>query len=167
MKKTTLISALAAAAMFAPGMANAQGLYAGAGYTHIDGEGADVGGVTARLGYRANANFGVEGEAVLGTVDDEVSGVTLELENAYAVYGVGFAPLGANTDLFGRVGYASFEVSGSLGPLTVTEEADGVAFGAGIQHFFAGNIGVRAEFTRVEGDEGGLNTYGVSGIVRF
>jgi outer membrane immunogenic protein len=167
MKKLALASVVASLAAAAPGLASAE-TYVGASYAHVDGEDAAVGGLTGRLGFRGENNFGIEGEYTFGVKDTEVSGVTLELEQGFGVYGVYFMPLGENTDFFGRIGYASHEVTGSLGFISVSADVNGIAGGVGIQHFFGGgNFGVRADITRAEGDDGGLNMYGIGGVLKF
>ena len=81
--------------------------------------------MTGRLGYRFHPNFAVEGEATLGTSDDD----NAELDNAYGVYGVGILPVTPNIDLFGRVGYQQLSVDGT-GPVADIDE-DGIGYGAG------------------------------------
>lgn len=164
MKKLALVSAAAALSMM--GAANAE-TYTAIGYTHVQDDDS-VGGVTGRLGYRMENNFGIEGELTVGTNSEDVGGVKIELDQGYGLYGVGFLPLGENTDLFGRVGYVNYEVSGSIGFISASVDVSGIGFGGGIQHFFGGgNFGVRAEYTRAEGNDGGLDMFGVSGVVKF
>lgn len=158
MKKLAFLAAVAAAALVAPvGAAQAQeGVYLGAGYTHYNGDEADVGAITARGGWRFHPNFGVEAEASFGVVEDD----NVELDNAYGVYAVGFLPVAPEVDLFGRVGYHNTEFSGG----GVSAEADGVGFGGGVQWNVSDRFAVRGEYTRLEGDDDGVNTFGVSGV---
>lgn len=168
MKKIMMGTALAAAAAaLAPAMASAD-TYVGASYTQVDGDGVSVGGITGRIGVRGEGNMGIEGEFTFGTKDYESSGVTLELDQGFGVYGIFFLPLGENTDLFGRIGYASHEVSGSAGFFSTSVDVNGIAGGAGIQHFFGGgNFGVRGEYTRAEGDDGGMDMFALGGVLKF
>jgi opacity protein-like surface antigen len=169
MRKFVLLLAVALApmALATPASAQPEGPYAGVGYTHFDGEDADVGAITGRLGYRFHPNFGVEGEAGFGVKDDEVGPVTVELDHTYAAYGIGFIPLTEKADVFARVGYHSTEISGSAGPLTDSADADGDAYGAGAQYMITERFGVRGEYTRLEGDDDGVNTWGVGGVMKF
>ncbi len=167
--KTSLMAAalLAVSALAAPAFAQG-GFNASLGYTHFQGEDdVSVGAVTGRLGYRFHPNFGVEGEASFGVDGDEVGGVDVELDNAYGVYGVGYLPLSENLDLFGRVGYAQVEASASALGATVGFEEDGVGFGGGVQWRMSNGLGLRAEYTRLEGEDDGVDTFGLGLATQF
>jgi hypothetical protein len=148
--------AVSAAALVAPGLAHAQeGAYVGLGYTQFDGDDVSVGGVTGRVGYRFHPNFAAEAEASFGVDDDD----GVELDNSVGVYGVGILPVSQQFDLFGRVGYHNSESN-------VAEE-DGVAFGGGAQFNVNERFGVRAEYTRLEGDDDAVDTFGASAVFKF
>jgi|CXWL01.1.fsa_nt_gi opacity protein-like surface antigen len=166
MKKFALIAAAAAAALIATPAAAQSGpvgsWYAGAGYTHYDLEDAEVGGVTGRLGYRFHPNFAVEGEATLGTSDDD----NAELDNAYGVYGVGILPVTPNIDLFGRVGYQQLSVDGT-GPVADIDE-DGIGYGAGANFRVSERFGIRGEYTRLDtGEDSDADSFSLGGVVNF
>jgi hypothetical protein len=159
MKKYALMAAVAAVAMLgAPTAAHAQNWYAGAGYTQYDFDDAEVGGVTGRVGYNFNQNFGVEGEATFGVDDD--AGV--ELDNALGAYAVGRIPLGSNFGVHGRVGYANIELDTPLG----AAEDDGVSYGAGASWQATPGLGIRADYTRFEGDDD-ADAISLGGVVNF
>ncbi|MCA8886769.1 MAG: outer membrane beta-barrel protein [Hyphomonadaceae bacterium] len=145
MKKFTIMAAVAAAALMAvPAVANAQ-WYAGAAYTHYDLDGADVGGATGRLGYRFNPNFAVEGEGSFGVNDDQ----GVELNHALGAYAVGIIPFGSSGfSAHGRVGDATAEIGTPLGDV----DDDGLSYGAGLGWNVTNSIGIRADYTRFEGD---------------
>lgn len=148
MKKFALMAAVAAAALFAvPAVASAQNVYANLGYTQYDFDDADaeVGGVTGRLGYNFNQNVGIEGEATFGTDDDD----GVELDNALGGFVVGRIPLGSTFGVHGRVGYQTVELDTPGGDV----EDDGVAYGAGVSWQATPGLGIRADYTRMEGDE--------------
>ncbi len=171
MKKLTIsAAALLAGAIAAPTIASAE-TYANLGYTWFNADNVDVGGVTGRLGYKFTPHIGVEGEASFGVDDDKtmVGGVPVkvELNHQYGVYGVGFLPVSENLDLFGRVGYATIDAKGSAGPVSAGIDDDGVAFGGGAQYNFTPKFGVRAEYTRLEGQDEGANAWGLSGNLKF
>jgi opacity protein-like surface antigen len=152
MKKFAMMAAVAAAAMLAmPGVASAQNVYANLGYTQYDFDGAEVGGVTGRLGYNFNQNFGVEGEATFGVDDD--AGV--ELDNSLGAFAVGRIPLGNTFGVHGRVGYQTVDLDTPGGGV----DDDGVAYGGGVSWQATPGIGIRADYTRFEGD---LDSDGVS-----
>ena len=87
--------ALAAASMLvAPAfmIANAQqsGVYVSGGYTYFDGDGgAQLGGITGRVGVNLTPNFAIEGEGTFGVTDD--SGT--ELDSQLGAYVVGKLPI--------------------------------------------------------------------------
>ncbi len=144
MKKFAMMAALAAAAMVAiPTVAHAE-WYAGAAYTQYDLDGAEVGGATGRLGYRFNPNFAVEGEGTVGVDDDE----GVELNHAAGAYAVGIIPIGAGFSAHGRVGYQTMQIDTPFGDA----DDDGLAYGGGVSWQATPGIGIRADYTRMEGD---------------
>lgn len=164
MKALIAAASAAALAALAPGAAPAQtantGVYGTLGYAHTSPEGVDLGAIQGRVGWRANDWFGVEGELALGVKGDEVSiggtSVDVDLERQAAIYAVGFAPIGASTDLIARIGYGDTKVEGSALGTTVSDDGDSWNFGVGAQHYFDGLNGVRADYTRYEfNDDGG------------
>lgn len=168
MKKLAALAALAAVAGLA-GTAQAQqtGVYANAGYTHFDGDDVTLGGVTGRVGYRFHPNFAVEGEATTGVKDDEVGPATVELDHAIGVFGVGIVPVSPNLDVFGRIGYGEIKASASVPGFAASADAEGVAYGGGAQYMFTDKFGVRGEYTRLEGEDDGVNTVSASAVVKF
>ncbi|MEZ5961326.1 MAG: outer membrane beta-barrel protein [Hyphomonadaceae bacterium] len=145
MKKFAMIAAVAATAAIAmPTVAHAE-WYAGAAYTQFDLDGAEVGGATGRLGYRFSPNFALEGEASTGIDDD--AGV--ELNHSVGAYAVGIVPFGSSGfSAHGRVGYAQAEVDTPLGDV----DDEGLSYGAGVSWAATPGIGIRADYTRLEGD---------------
>jgi outer membrane immunogenic protein len=158
MNKFAMMAAVAAAALFAvPTAAHAEWT-AGVGYTQFDLDGAEVGAVTGRLGYNFTPNFGVEGEGNWGLDDD--AGV--ELSSAYGAYAVGRIPLGNSFGVHGRVGYANAEVDTPGGDV----EDDGVSYGAGVSWQATPGFGIRADYTRFEGDND-VDGISLGGTVAF
>ena len=96
-----------------------------------------------------------KGATVIRRSDDD----GVELDNSVGVYGVGILPVSQQFDLFGRVGYHNSESN-------VAEE-DGVAFGGGAQFNVNERFGVRAEYTRLEGDDDAVDTFGASAVFKF
>lgn len=158
MNKIAIMAAVAAIAlMAAPASASAQG-YVGLGYTNFDYDGGDVDAVTGRLGYRMGPHFAIEGEASTGLDDDDV-----DLNHNVGGYLRGILPVSSNFDVHARVGYQTTEVDTPLGDF----EDDGVAYGAGAEWRFAQNFGVRADWTRLEGDEGEADALSIGGVLNF
>lgn len=146
MKKFAMMAAVAAAALMAvPAVAHAE-WYAGAAYTQYDLDGAEVGGATGRLGYRFSPNFAVEGEGSVGVDDDQ----GVELNNAVGAYAVGIVPFGSSGfSAHGRIGYAQAEIDTPLGGA----KDDGLSYGAGLGWNVTQNVGIRADYTRFEGND--------------
>jgi outer membrane immunogenic protein len=159
MKKFAMMAAVAAAAMLAvPNVAHAQ-WYANLGYSQYEFNDSEVGGVTGRLGYNISPHFGIEGEGTFGVDDDD----GVELDNAIGGFAVGRLPLGdSGFGVHARAGYASVEVSTPLGGV----EDDGVAWGAGASWQATPGLGIRADYTRFEGDED-ADGISVAGVVNF
>jgi outer membrane immunogenic protein len=159
MNRIAILAAVAAIAlMAAPVGASAQG-YVGLGYTNFDYDGGDVGAVTGRLGWRMHPNFAVEGEASTGVDDD--GGV--ELNHNLGAYARGILPISDNFDVHARVGYTTSEADTPLGDV----EDDGVAYGAGAEWRFTPNFGLRADWTRLEGDEAESDALSLGGVLNF
>lgn len=160
MKKIMLSAAVATAALVAlpAATASAEGFYAGAGYTHYDTDSGDLGGVTGRLGYRFHPNFAVEGEATASVEDDDF----VELEHAYGGYVLGILPAGP-VDLHARVGYQEAEFDIATG---ADVDADGLGYGVGATWNVTPSFGIRADYTRLEGDFD-TDTFGLGGVVNF
>jgi outer membrane immunogenic protein len=161
MKKFALMAAVVAAALFAvPAVASAQNVYANLGYTqyNFDNADADVGAVTGRLGYNFNQNFGVEGEASFGVDDDE----GVELDNSLGAFAVGRIPLGSTFGVHGRVGYQTVELDTPGGDV----EDEGLAYGAGVSWQATPGLGIRADYTRMDGDED-TDAISLGGAVSF
>lgn len=156
--KTFIATATALALLYGlPTAAQAQdappvGIYGSIGYANAHTDGLDLGAVQARLGYRFNTWLGVEGELAGGVKDDRVNvggiDAKVKLSNQEAIYGVAFAPLSANTDLIGRIGYGSQSAKASALGASRVADGDSWNFGVGAQHHFDGVNGVRVDYTR-------------------
>ncbi len=163
MKKSLIASAALAAIVAVPAMAQAQiattaavptGVYGGVNAGIANGEGIDLGVINGRLGYRFNNFFGVEGEVGTGLKSDTdtIAGVDVNTKLKYdaGVYGVGFLPLGPNTDLLARVGYGTTKLRAKAAGVSASDSEESWNFGVGAQHHFDGQNGVRVDFTRKE-----------------
>jgi opacity protein-like surface antigen len=174
MKRFTFAAATAAATLAAIGTASAAdpGLYGNLGYTHYDLDDASPGALTARLGYGFNENFAVEGELGLGIVEDDVNvqgtKVDIGIDNAFGVFAVGRLPAGDGFSFHGRLGYGNVEAEASAGGFTVDESADGLACGIGAEAALTEQFGIRADFTRLDGDDGDeADTFSFVGTMKF
>lgn len=169
--RSMLITAAALAGLTA-GMASAQSSSVSVGYTLLDGDGAEVGAIALRAGHDFTPHFGVEGEGLIGIQDDTIdvlgTPVDVSLDYGLAAYGVARLPVGQNgSNLFVRAGYGTVRVEGSSGGISVSEDVDGFAYGVGAEFLFFQNQGLRLDLTRFDGDDGELDSYGASWVIRF
>jgi outer membrane immunogenic protein len=159
MNKFAMLAAVAALAlMAAPQTASAQA-YVGAGYTQFENDAGDIGAATGRLGYRFGPNFAIEGEGSTGIDDDD----GVELNHNLGAYARGILPVSSNFDVHGRIGYTTTQVDTPLGDL----EDDGIAYGAGAEWRFTPSFGLRADWTRLEGDEAEADAISIGGVLNF
>ncbi len=182
MKKALIATASLAAIAVVPAAAQAQiastaevptGVYANINAGIADGGQADLGVIGGRLGYRFNNFLGVEGELATGLKSDTdtIGGVDVntKLKHSAAVYGVGFLPVGPNTDLLARVGYGTTKLRAKAAGVSASDSEESWNFGVGAQHHFDGVNGVRVDFTRqeFENDAGHANVWTVGYTRRF
>jgi hypothetical protein len=162
MRKFALMAAVAAAALMAAPMSAHADWYAGLGYSQYEPDNADeTGGVTARLGYRLNPNLAVEGEGTFGMDEGDDS----ELNSALGVYGVGILPLGGSGfEAHGRVGYNQIDIDRDLAP---DIDDGGLSDGAGVGWAATSRLGIRADWTRTETDDGDADAISLGGTLNF
>jgi hypothetical protein len=158
------------------GVASAQSdssFHLGAGYTALSGNDVTLGAITVRGGYDFNRYIGVEADVHVGVVDESVPSIIGDIDVSAdfgaGAFVVGRLPLGDGmNNLYLRGGYGSITVEDSAGGITVAEDVDGFAVGFGGEFYFAGNNGVRLDYTRYESDENeALDAYGIAYIRRF
>lgn len=168
--KTALFAAAAAAALLVSAPALAQSTsdiewYGNLGYSIYDTEvgGADLGAVQGRVGARFHRYFGIEGEAAVGVDDDEIAGVDVGLNHSLAIYGVGFLPVSDQFDLIARAGVGNTDVE--IGGVDVDD--DSFNYGVGAQFNINDHNGVRADWTRFDGDNAEADVWSLSYVRRF
>ncbi len=162
--KTLMIAASAAVLSLAamPAVAQAQA-YGTVGYAGVDAEGANLGAVQGRLGYKFTPMFGVEGEAAFGISDDTVSGVDVEMKHEVGVFGVVTAPISPSFDLFARAGYTGASFDTTLGDV----DSDGFAYGVGGQYNVTEKDGIRLDWTRHDHDDAEADVWSVGYSRKF
>ena len=164
MKSLMIATATAALAMAAiPAASQAQEVYGTIGYAGVDADGADLGAIQGRLGYRFNPYVGIEGEAAFGVSDDTVGGVDVKLQHEVGAFVVGFIPVTPKAELFARVGYTSASFDTSLGDV----DGDGAAWGVGGQYHFTDKDGVRLDWTRHDYDGAEANVWSLGYTRKF
>ncbi len=155
----------------------------------LDFDGPDFDAFTARGGYDFNEFFAIEGEGSIGLSDDSIGnfdfenedgdmvtgGADAELNHEIGVYAKGSYPVTPTLDLFARAGVvdASIDVDSTANPdddnfVDIEDGGDlGFAAGAGAEWMFAGQNGVRAEYTRYEFDNGDADSATLSYVRKF
>ena len=177
-------SAIVLAALV-PAAAQAQtapntGAYVNLGYARADTDPGHIDIIQGKVGYRFMPFVGVEGELATGLGSDKVTVPTgvanpatvrasIKLKHEAAVYVVGFAPVGANTDLFARLGYGTTKIRVRGAGVSASASEESINYGLGVQHHFDGVNGVRVEWTRLDFENGGGkgDVFGVSYVRRF
>lgn len=168
MKTILLASAAALVAAAGASAQDANGFYAGAGYTYVDADGVEFDTINLIAGYDFTQFLAVEGEALIGLGDENVGGVDASLEYALGLYGKAQYPLNEQFSLFARVGYVTAEVEASAGGLSASDSEDGFAYGVGAEFAFAGPNAVRFDYTRYDfEDNAESDNFGLSYIRRF
>lgn len=157
----------------------APGFYAGVGIgnSKLDFEDEELGidfdaddtGFKIFGGYNFNQYFGVEAAYVNGgQPTDDVFGVDVEFElTGFIGSVVGRVPVGDTFALFGKVGFASYDVEVSaLGESEDESESD-MAYGFGGALTFAERWEVRVEYEAIDVSDGDFNMISLSGLYRF
>lgn len=139
----------------------------------MGGRGADDDSDTAWKifgGYRLNDNFGVEatymdyGTITADSVVTAPAAATINLDadtTAWIVDAVGMLPLNDQFGLFGKLGVASWQidssasvvVGGTAASISGDDDGNDFHFGVGANYALMGNIGLRAEWERINGDD--------------
>ena len=148
--------------------------YGTLGYSQMQGDDADLGAVTGRLGAKLTPYLGVEGETSFGVGHDDVTiaGVDGKVEHRYdvAAYGVATLPVQPNFDLFARVGYGVTEVKASAAGVAASDHSDSVNYGVGANYHLDGVNGIRADWTRrdfQDDNAGEADVYSLSFVRKF
>ncbi|MFZ5670097.1 MAG: porin family protein [Pseudomonadota bacterium] len=164
MKSLVIAAASAALSLAAlPAVSQAQEVYGTIGYAGVDADGADLGAIQGRLGYKFNRYIGVEGEAAFGVSGGNVGAVDVDLKHEFGAFVVGTAPVSDQFDLFARVGYTGSEFDTSLGDVS----DDGFAYGVGGQFNFTAKDGLRLDWTHHDYDIGDADVWSIGYARKF
>lgn len=100
-------------------------------------------------GFDFSRHFGAEIEGAFGVIDEEYDGFTESINYSAGVFGRMKVPLNNTTEVFSRIGYVTteFETAFDDGS-SISIEDSGPAFGVGLTTLFAGNTGLRFDYTR-------------------
>ncbi|MCE2946237.1 MAG: porin family protein [bacterium] len=165
MKKTILASVLALLAT----SAHAQ-LYGEVGYTWLTAK-QNVNGnefkgkpnaIRAIVGFDLQRNLAVEGMVALGVRDGDlkvngqtISGVKLKVDNAVGVYLKPKARLNDSFEVFGRVGVARVEGTGSApGFGSIRDSESSLSWGAGLSYAVTQAVGLNVDYMQYANKDG-------------
>jgi hypothetical protein len=181
MDKRIGITAAALLALFAASVAGAEesGFYVGAGIgksevevDDVDFDGDDT-SFKVFAGYAFSPNLALEGAYFDGGTADETFGpAVVEAEvSGFNASVVGSIPLGDVFTLFGRIGFAAYDVdvTGRIGNNTVASISDSdedLSYGFG-GAFTIGKFQLRAEYESIDASGGSFNTMSLNGLYRF
>lgn len=131
----------------------------------IDSFEFDSYGLSARLGYNFSENFGVEGQAGFGVIDDKETFGNVEIKTGIDTYFAGFvtgrAPVADKFELIGRLGYYSASATASGGGFSESADVDGFAVGVGGIFALNETGGIRAEYTMLDGEGGNGDLFSI------
>jgi OmpA-OmpF porin, OOP family len=186
MHKRLGLAALAALALMAGTAAQADtqpGFYAGAGIgttkigdDQFDNAGIDDSDTGFKIfgGYTFNENWGIEvsyfdfGEASASQGGDSVSVGVSGLSAA----GVGRLPLNDMFSLYGKLGFASYDVDAKFniagfGRGSASDSDSDMIYGVGGALSFGGNFEARLEYEAINVSDGDVNMISLGGLFRF
>lgn len=135
-----------------------RGSYGPSYYGNIGGIMYDVDdelfGVIARLGVQKDW-YGAEVEGSFGIIDEDIDDeISAGIDHTLAAFAVGRVPLGKNVKALGRIGYHTTQLGVMSeqdgATLSVSDDFDGIAYGAGLEYDIDGVNGLRFDYTRYE-----------------
>jgi len=114
----------------------------------------DLFGVIGRLGVQKNW-YGAEVEGSFGVIDDDIDDeLSAGIDHTLAAFAVGRVPLGNRVKALGRVGYHTTQLGimseQDDATISISEDFDGIAYGAGLEYDIDRVNGLRLDYTRYE-----------------
>jgi hypothetical protein len=177
--KYLIAAASAVTALALAGTASAQ-VYGNIGYSYLDGDSINLGGPTAKLGWKSSTPLGIEGEASIGTDKDTTSkgssAVRVNARGQWAGYVTATGKVGETFEAGVRAGYGTMNVKETpaatySGPPFVNhEDLNSWNYGFFGQWVYDGSSGLRLDYTRMNFTDNGvkdINRYTISWIHKF
>lgn len=143
--------------------------YFGVGYTYVDmefmGYSADNSMIGAILGYQFHRNFALDFRGYANVSDDDIYGVSIEVERSFSALAKGIIPLNDYVYLYGMFGIAKSKISARYNSISASESDDDVQYGLGMAINKGEGDGERLE-TQIEWiklyDKDGFDATGIS-----
>lgn len=128
----------------------------------------DTYGAEAKLGYKITDNVGVELQGTIGLTEQEITTnfSSNKVDHTIAGFATASLPVSDNFDIFVRGGYHTTQRTYTQGLVTTFNE-DGLALGVGGQYNLDTKNGVRVEYTYLDSDVRGFDTYAISYVRNF
>ena len=134
----------------------AEGFYAGAGLGIVKIEDSDQGesfddspmGWRIHGGYDFNENFAIEGSYIqTGDAEDEILAENVEVQlSAFTFSVLGLLPISDQAQVFGKLGFYTGEQEVTVQGITLDEDDDGLALGAGVRVMMSDSFALRGDF---------------------
>lgn len=164
------LASLAALVVATPALAQETGFYGTAGYSHVMADDVDLGAITLRGGWNFNEYFGAEAEGSIGVVSDDVTigatDIDVDLNHSLGAFATAGVPFGERGRVFARAGYASVDIEGSAGGVSVSEDDSDFAYGIAGEFQFDDFNGVRLGYTAYDFEET-IDVFEISYVRRF
>jgi len=166
--------------LFAANLANAgEGFSVGASVARasVEAEGlgqtidGDADGARIFGSYMFTRRFGIEaGYSDFGRPDDNTIAPNVEVEsNSYDLYAVGVQPVSEKLDLFGKIGFVSWNTEIEEDETSeVSSSSTDLALGFGAEYSVSERFAIRSEFAWVDSDNSGaVRMVSLGGVFRF
>lgn len=153
MQKLAIISLLA----LAGASVQAQSVYADLAYqTHDANLDTDPATLRVSMGYQVNP--GLAGEVMVGinAVDGEFSGVKAKVDRLFGAYIKPSTKLSETFELYGRLGYASYDISAAGRSASVSATGSGFSYGIGASFYVTPALSINVDYMDFDELEGGV-----------
>jgi hypothetical protein len=177
--KYLIAAAVAVSALALAGTASAQ-VYGNIGYSYLDGDTINLGGPTAKIGWKSSTPLGVEAEGSIGTDKDTTSkgasATRIAMQTQWAGYVTASSNVGETFEAGVRVGYGTMQIKETPGatftgtPFVNHEDLNSWNYGFFGQWVYDGTSGLRLDYTRMNFSDNGvkdINRYTISWIHKF
>ena len=119
-------------------------------------------------GYRFHPNFAAEVRGYGNVSDDELLGVTVEIEHSFSVLAKALIPIGKYIDLYGSLGFATSSAGVSNNSTTVSVSDEDIQYGAGVAFNKGEQLELQLEWMRLfDGDGLEVNGFNINLVYRL
>jgi len=119
---------------------------------NIDTDIADFRGINLDVGYDFNDIFGVRASYMIGSEDEQISGVNVEIDEMYSIDAIVTFPLSDSLNPYITVGQLHADLKADYMGYSASASDDFTTYGAGIKFDLREAVTVAFEFKDVDGD---------------